>query len=560
LAVGFLSVTRSDNNAPYCADLVAGLADAGVDTVFISPGSRNTPLTLAFAAEPRIRDLSIRDERSAGFAAVGYGKAAEKPAVVVCTSGSAATHYFPAIVESNQSAVPMIVLTADRPAALRGTGAPQTMNQIDLYGPHVKVFTDLTVGDGTGRSDGQSLVEASLKMPSGPVHANAAFDEPLVPIRPTPVPGPNPSTPPHTLTPQPQDILNRLAGRNVLIVAGGRQRSGFEEALNEAACRLGAPILADPQCWVTGSNTIEHGDLLAASRIPFDAHRPDIVLRLGPLPTSKPLWNWLERSGVEQVLVTSSRLSDPLSTATTVVDADPTLFLQSSGIEGESDETFLNGWRDMDVAVGYAKDHAMEQLPFPNEPEIARTVAANAPPNSIIYVGSSMPVRELDTFATPRSDIRVLANRGVNGIDGTISSAIGSALAGNQVTLLLGDITALHDATALSEVARLGAPLRLVVINNDGGGIFSFLPQASSDHVDATTFEKHWGTPHGLSLTTIADAFGMTSVAVDDHEDLARLVSDSIESPQLIELTTDRESNVEFHRSIRTSAKHCFGI
>jgi 2-succinyl-5-enolpyruvyl-6-hydroxy-3-cyclohexene-1-carboxylate synthase len=560
LTVGFLPVTTADDNAPYCADLVAGLADAGVDIVFISPGSRNTPLTLAFAAEPRIRDLSIRDERSAGFTAVGYGKATGRPAVVVCTSGSAATHYFPAIVESNQSAVPLIVLTADRPTALRGTFAPQTMDQIDLYGSHVKVFTDLPVGAETGRGDGHDLVEASLTLPCGPVHANAPFDEPLVPISPTRLPSPDPSIPPHSPVPPQPEMLKRLAGRNVLIVAGGRQRSGFGEVLNEVAKKLAAPILADPQCWVTGANTIAHGDLLATSRAPFESHRPDVVLRLGPLPTSKPLWNWLERSGVEQILVHSSRLRDPLGTATTVVDCDPTLFLRSSTVEHKSDETFLNGWRDMDVAVGSATDHAMEQLPFPNEPEIARTLVAAVPRGSIIYVGSSMPVRELDTFAVPRSDIRVLANRGVNGIDGTISSALGCALSGHQVTLLLGDITALHDATALSEVARLGAPLRLIVINNDGGGIFSFLPQARSDHVDAATFEKHWGTPHGLSLATIADAFSMTSVVVDDHEEFTRLASQSIESPQLIELTTDRDSNVQYHQSIRTAAKQRFVI
>lgn len=552
-------MTRADDNAPYCADLVAGLADAGVDIVFVSPGSRNTPLTLAFVAEPRIRDISIRDERSAGFAALGYGKATGRPAAVVCTSGSAATHYFPAIVEANQSAVPLIVLSADRPAALRGSGAPQTMDQINLYGPHVKVFTDLPIGSETGRDDGRDLVEASLTLPSGPVHANAPFDEPLVPTSPSVPPRPGPTAPPRSETPGPPNVLRGLAGKSVLIVAGGQQQPGFGEALNEVAQNLAAPIFTDPQCWVTGANTILHGDLLATSRIPFESHRPDVVLRLGPLPTSKPLWNWLERSGVEQILVDRSRLRDPLGTAKTIVDADPTLFLRSSSVEHKSDETFLNRWREMDMAVGSAADHAMEGLAFPNEPEIARTLVESVPSGSIIYVGSSMPVRELDTFANPRSDVAVLANRGVNGIDGTVSAALGSALSGSQVTLLLGDITALHDATAISEVARLAAPLRLVVVNNDGGGIFSFLPQARSDHVDTGTFEKHWGTPHGLSLATIAGALGMASVVVKTRDEFMELVSESIDTPHLIELTTDRESNVEFHRSIRAAAKTALG-
>jgi 2-succinyl-5-enolpyruvyl-6-hydroxy-3-cyclohexene-1-carboxylate synthase len=355
------------------------------------------------------------------------------------------------------------------------------------------------------------------------------------------------------------EAVDRLVGRNVLIIAGGRQQSGFRDALNRVAQRLAAPVFADPQCWVTGQHTIANGDLLATSREPFESHRPDVVLRLGPLPTSKPLWNWLERSGVEQILVDISRLTDPLGTATTVINAEPTSFLQSISEGQPGDSGFLDSWLSMDKAMNSATERAMSGLAFPNEPEIARTLVASVPSGSIIYVGSSMPIRDVDTFAVPRSDISVLANRGVNGIDGTISSAIGSALSGTPVTLLLGDVAALHDATALSEVARLGVPLRVVVINNDGGGIFSFLPQARSDAVDSATFEKHWGTPHGLSLATLASAFGVASAVATTFEGYAEIVSGPIDAPLLIELTTNRNDNVDHHRSMRAAARQAMG-
>jgi len=548
-------VTTADEHARYCADLVAGIADCGVDVVFISPGSRNTPLTLAFVADPRIRDLSVRDERSAGFAAVGYGKATGRPAAVVCTSGSAATHYFPAIVEADQAAVPMIILTADRPASLRGTGAPQTMHQIELFGSHVKVFKDLDTRGTTGRRDGYRLVESALTLPFGPAHANAAFDEQLLPDHPVP-----PSDAGRWAATEPQEqvpgrLLESLIGHKVLIVAGGRQSHGFDDAVNDLAESLGAPVMSDAQCWVSGPSTVTNGDLLAGSTDALDIARPDIVLRLGPIPTSKALWTWLERSGVEQILVDSSRLTDPLRSAGTVIDAEPGAFLRANVPDITSDKAFLDAWLALDEAVNVTATRTMAELPFPNEPEIARTLAACVPAGGSLYVGSSMPIRDIDTFGAPRSDITVLANRGVNGIDGTMSSAMGAALSGAPVTLLLGDIAALHDATAFSEIAKIGAPLRIIVMNNDGGGIFSFLPQATSDVVGSQTYERHWGTPHGLSLARIAESMGLSATRIDTIDEYAAAVATPIDAPYLIELHTDRTENVRHHEAIRSAVR-----
>lgn len=548
-------MTTADETARFCADLVAGLADAGVDVAFISPGSRSTPLTLAFAADPRVRDISIRDERSAGFAALGYGKATGRPAAVVCTSGSAPTHYFPAVVESDQAGSPLIVLSADRPARFRGTGAPQTMNQINLYGSHVKWFIDLNTTDPSGRELGRTIATMAAALPSGPVHANVALDEPLLPDL-LPLPGePQGWIAPDVAGVRRGAAFDPLIGRNVLIVTSGRQRADFPGAVNVVAEALGAPVMSDPQCWVTGPNTVANGDLLAGSTDALDVAPPDVVLRLGPIPTSKALWTWLERSGVEQILVDSSRLTDPLLSATTVVDADPGAFLRANVPDVTSDRSFLDSWLGLDEAVDVAATRAIAELPFPNEPEIARTLASCARTGSALYVGSSMPIRDIDTFGAPRSDITVLANRGVNGIDGTISSALGAALSGTPVTLLLGDIAALHDATALSEVTRIGAPVRVVVINNDGGGIFSFLPQATSDAVDAETFERHWGTAHGLSLVGIAESMCLEATRIDTFDDYVRKLSTPIDTPHLVELSTNRNENVKHHMAIRSAVR-----
>ena len=560
-------MTNPDTTARYCAEFVSGLADAGVEIVFISPGSRNTPLTIAFAREHRIRDISIRDERSAGFAALGYGKATGRPAAVLCTSGSAATHYFSSIVEANQSATPLIVITADRPARLRGTGAPQTTNQIDLFGGHVKSFTDLDTRGGNARSDGRIVVTLASVLPAGVVHANISFDEPLLPAElPAIAPAENWNLPAADEI-QGSDLTASLEDADVLIVASGRQQPGFAASLNPVAKNLGAPIIADAQCWVTGPNTVAYGDLLASSTDAFTTNAPDIVLRLGPLPTSRSIWTWLEQSGVEQILVTSSRLRDPLGSAAVIVDADPTAFLRantpaepSGATAGDTTQDagrgeFLDRWLTMDAAVGDAVADSLQLLTFPNEPEVARALVATAAPGDLVYLASSMPIRDVDTFAEPRSDVRVLANRGVNGIDGTISAAMGAALAGDSVTLLIGDIAALHDATALTEVARLGIPLRVVVVNNDGGGIFSFLPQARSETVDTRTFEQHWGTPHGLEFVPIANAFGLEARSVTTLDGFVEAVAGPIVGPDLIELRTDRQVNVQQHKAIRTAVR-----
>jgi 2-succinyl-5-enolpyruvyl-6-hydroxy-3-cyclohexene-1-carboxylate synthase len=351
-------------------------------------------------------------------------------------------------------------------------------------------------------------------------------------------------------------ITDILAGRDVLVVVGGRGSVALSKAVNELANRIAAPVIADPQANVTGPNVLEYGELVVAAHdvdgrpLALDAHRPDVVLRLGPIPTVKPLWAWMERSGADQLLVHSSRLTDPLGSATTTIDDDPLRILAHLAVPENDSRTFLDAWTRMDRVVSSAVETAIRSLPFPNEPAIARTIAGSVPDHSILFVGSSRPIRDLAAFGRARAAVTVIANRGVNGIDGAISTALGAALTDTPTTLYIGDVTALHDVSALAEVQRLGAPLRIVVVNNDGGGIFSFLPQAGSTTVSQGLFERHWGTPHGLEITPIAAAMGLQAARVSTQAGLTEAVSSGIETPELIEVFTDRSTNPSIHMTV----------
>jgi len=551
-------VKNSDTSSRYAAALVGGFADVGVEFAIVSPGSRNTPITLALANEPRIRDISIRDERTAGFMALGYAKMSQRPAIVLCTSGSAATHYFPAIAEADQSATPMIVLTADRPQRLRGTGAPQTMDQIELFGSHVKTFQDLDAFEvDSARADAISLVGFATSGPPGPVHANVPLDEPLLPSAPIPAARKDPSAAGATsLDASESPHLLHVEERSVLIIAGGRRTIEQNGAILELSRRLTAPVLADAQTNLTGDNVLTHGDLIVGVRddrgsVAMAAQPPDIVIRIGPVPTSQHMWRWLESSKVDQILIDESRLSDPLGSARRTYRGDVATSLNGIRSNGSRDSLYLESWLAMDRIVDGALEDAMLLLPFPNEPQVARSVVASVPPRTGLVVASSRPIRDVDTFATPRPDVDIVANRGLNGIDGTISTALGVTTAGMPTTLLIGDVAALHDIGCLAEVAGLDADLRIIVVNNNGGGIFSFLPQARSEIVDSDVYERHWGTPHGLDLASIATSMGISASRLDSRAGLEAAVAAPIEGPELFEVVTHRSAILDHDTSIR---------
>jgi len=492
--------------------------------------------------------------------ALGWAKTTGQPAVVVCTSGSAATHYFPAVVEADQAAVPMIVVSADRPIALRGTSAPQTMDQTNLYGTHVKAFIDLDIEHDGIRQTGEAVARTALSGIPGPVHVNIPFSEPLTPTvlapatkttrsgEPSPLDGDDHSS--AAVRAAADSIRSMIEGKKVLVVTGAAYGSAYIDGLGSYTQALGAPLFADPQCRPDTRVTIGSADILASEGM-LECLAPDVVLRLGGIPTSKPVRTWLEERRVAQILVNRSRLTDPLGSAETVLDISVAEFV-SHAPEFMADKRFVELWLAVDVA---ARDAIAGVISGPelSEPLIARTVVASVESGSVVFVGSSMPIRDVDSFAAPRGDVRVIANRGVSGIDGSISTAIGCALSGTPTTALIGDVAALHDVAALSEAMKLGAPLRVVVINNDGGGIFSFLPQQRTGVVPSELYEQHWGTPHGLSLCRIAGSMGMPSESVDNIEDLTDRLTSST-TAFLIEVSTERNSNVAAHDEVRRAA------
>ena len=539
--------------------LAGAFADLGLRHAVISPGSRSTPLAVAFAVEDRITCHVVGDERSAGFFALGIAKQSGIPAALICTSGTAAANYLPAVVEANQARVPLLVLTADRPPELRGVGAPQTIDQVGIYGGNVRLFHEVGVPDDVTAAAAPALAmrawTSAFDTPYGPVHLNLSLREPLAsPAKPAP-----PTSlrfhrgevqlPPEDLA----DLAARLSGRKVLIVAGGHQRPGFAAATAMMTGEAGIPVIADVQCRFPAPSTVENGDLLASAGY-LDAQPPDIIVRIGAVPTSRPIWSWMRRTDAEQVSIEDAAWRDPLGTVSRAYRADPAItFADLAGRLAPSPDDWMPAWAAADQHVTEAVARRLADEPFPNEPAIARSVWEAAPFGSTVYAGSSMPIRDLDAFAgRPRGDLAVLSNRGANGIDGLLSAAAGaSASDGRRVVVLAGDLSALHDATAMGEIARFDLPVTMVVVNNDGAGIFHFLPQAAQLPPDR--FEALFGTPHGRSLATIATAFGIEAKTVDTKEELRSAVQTE-RGPLLIELRTDRTENVKVHERLRRAA------
>ncbi len=568
--VSLTAVEPSNANYSFASQFAHGLVTAGVTHVCISPGSRNTPLALTLGRHPALTDWVIHDERSSAFFALGLGRATGVPAVLVCTSGSAAAEYFPAIVEAAAGRVPLVVVTADRPPELRNVGAPQAIDQIDLYGRAVRWFHD------TGAPDGHTIATASAlavracleatRALAGPVHVNVPMREPLAPIAGEGVRRPaSGRESPTALAGSLQldaaalaGVAGRITGRRAIIVAGAERGDGYPEAIVELATALEAPVLADVLSGVRNGVhdqrlVLAAPDLLAGAGV-LDRFPPDVVVRCGALPTEKSVWRWLEdHPEVDQILVDPAGWRDPIASAATVVAADPAALcraLASRVHAGPVD--WAAGWIRADLAASQAAlDTVGDGV---NEPNVAGAVLAATSEDSVVVAASSMPVRDLGflPFKTDRG-FRVISNRGANGIDGTISTALGVA-ATAPTTLLVGDVAALHDVGALRTAALLGLPLSIVVIHNDGGGIFQFLKQADAAVVPPADFERYLATPHGTDFVSAAAALGVPAVAIDDMATLRQWLAEPAGGPRLAQVTTDRRHNEQLHRHVREAA------
>ena len=552
--------------------LVEELGRCGMRHAVTSPGSRNAPLALALAAEPRIDAHSVVDERSAGFAALGIAKATGRPVAVTCTSGTAAANLMPAVAEAHESRVPLIVMTADRPPELREVGAGQAIDQIKLYGSFAKWFVE--VGSHEPRREtavhyralGCRAFHTARSGRPGPVHLNFPLREPLAPIPEdldtdmwagrddgSPwVQVDEPVAPPGEATVR--ELADAIASaRRGLIVCGTTR--AFDETARPVA-RLasvaGWPVLAEPTSGLrcgpdaAGGPVVAHYDVLLAAEGFAESRAPELVLRIGDTPTSKNLRALLERS--RQVVVDpEAAWHEPTRMAERIERCDPVLLcgrLAEAVAERRPrpDHEWLHSWLDADALV----PDLVAATPEPFEPRIWNAVAAEAPPASILWVASSMPIRDVEGYL-PRTEkpLRILANRGANGIDGTVSSAAGAAVGSSgRVFALVGDLALVHDVGGLLSAGQLGIEPTVVCVNNRGGGIFDFLPVAGATEREA--YERHIATPVDVDFEAVASMAGLAYRRATREAEVRAAVG----SPGLVEVRTDRVSNVELHRDL----------
>ena len=565
-------------NTALASAFVEELARCGVRRAVVSPGSRSTPLAVALWREPRIEVTVILDERSAAFFALGAAQASGAPVAMLCTSGTAAANFHPAICEADESAIPLIALSADRPPELRSIGAGQTIDQIGLYGSAVRWFCEV----GTHEADDEGLLHyravacrafaaARGESRPGPVHLNLAWREPLAPLAvegavtatdPLALEGrgERPLTAVTTQDHEPSDFLLEEVAKHIdeaatgVIVAGRQLNPELREPLAHLAAAAGLPILAEPTSQLRcgphdRSHVVTTYDLLLRDEGFAERLRPDLVLRFGEMPTSKPLRAWIAASGADQLVVDPlGGWNEPSRRAAALLRADPTeLAAGWAARVGRGDRANAEAWIAAEGAAAAAIDTALTTDGPPTEPALHRALGAAHRDGDLVYTASSMPIRDQEAFlATGGADALFLCNRGANGIDGLVSSGIGAAAATRRpTTIVTGDLGLLHDLGGLAALRDVDTPVRVVVIDNDGGGIFHFLPQAKA--LEGDEFEVLLGTPREVEAERAAALFRLPYRAVDA---LGELPDALAAGTGLIEVVVDRQANVEAHRRL----------
>jgi len=561
-------MNTANRNSIWAGIFVSELERLGLDSVCIAPGSRSTPLVVAFA-ESSIKTYLHSDERSAAYFALGMARASRKPVALVCTSGTAAANFFPAVIEANYSEVPLLVLTTDRPAEMRESGANQTIDQLKLFGDHVRAFVDIPAPEANFSRQlfrylqtlaARAWETAQSPLP-GAVHLNFQFRKPLEPLDvPTDLPAwmdkslpAAPAASPAHLTfsrprlvPSPEQIhlltANISSSPRGLIVCGPRCPQGdFPAQVTRLAAALGWPLLADALSGLRfGSHVNEHVLGGYDSFLPAPL-RPEIVLRFGDVPTSNALGDYLESlEGIPQMIISDvPRWRDDRFRVTHFMWCDPAMICDELARLGwQKDPHWLPAWRNLEEKVWSEVEALNTEAAF--EGGILSDVLSQIPEQGGLYVANSLPVRHLDQFAKPaRKNIRVFANRGASGIDGTLSSALGAAVCLPGLVFVSGDTSFYHDMNGLLAVSRCGVRAVLVVINNDGGGIFHRLPISGFE----PPFRQFFVAPHGLTFEHAAKLYGIEYLRIE-RRSLAAALKQALASPRstIIEIPSDAEA------------------
>jgi 2-succinyl-5-enolpyruvyl-6-hydroxy-3-cyclohexene-1-carboxylate synthase len=549
----------------YVHTIAQTFLDAGVTEVVISPGSRSTPLAYIFSHISEFNTYIQIDERSAGFFALGLAKAKKSPVLLLCTSGTAAANYFPAIVEANYARVPLIVLTADRPHELREVGAPQAINQIQLYGNQVKWSVDFPLADSSEetipfveRHTARAIAQANAA-PMGPVHINIPFREPLS-LDFDFVKKPSTFIKSMTGVVQASEEAKLLVSEKVnnakkgLIIVGELPKDFSHIDFWTFAQSLKWPILADPLSQLRSrideeceDYLIDQYDALLKNERFSQSMIPDVVIRFGAQPVSKPLSLFLKAQPPETFIIIdeNSIFRDSLGVVTHHIHSVPEVFWKEFSTNTTNE--YLNKWTQANaLATSKVHQYINEES---DEGAYAGVLFEHLADSSDLICGSSMPIRDVDTFFNQTSkDIGIFANRGTNGIDGVVSTALGIQQSRKRpATLLIGDISFLHDVNGLLVSRFHKTDLTIVVMNNDGGGIFSYLPQSN----DEQYFEKLFGTPTGLSFDAIAHMYEAEYFLIESKAAfLEALKTPKQTDIRIIEVKTNRQENVKSHRQL----------
>jgi 2-succinyl-5-enolpyruvyl-6-hydroxy-3-cyclohexene-1-carboxylate synthase len=564
-------MNHQESLTAYIAAFVSELLSSGVTDVVVSPGSRSTPMAMVMAEHPVLNVHIHVDERSAAFFALGIAKATNRPVAILCTSGTAAANYFPAIVEARYARIPLIVLTADRPHELREVGAPQAIDQIHLYGSHVKWFVDMSLPEKSdeiiryARTVCARATAIATQAPFGPVHLNFPFREPLIPKldeqmfqlneRPlgyVKVHNGDLTIDQHQLA----EIAELLTGKEKgIIVCGNIADNHFAKAVIALAKSLNFPILADPLSQLrSGShcfeNIIESYDTFLRNQDAKAFLKPDVVLRFGAMPISKALTIFLkENVDAEQFVIDGGGgWRDPAALSTEMIYCNETIFCEQllPYADRKSSTEYLENWKRINnlTKENMTPVRDITQL---SEGRLFYQLADMVPEGATLFVGNSMPIRDLDSFFLNNDkSIKVMANRGANGIDGTVSTALGAALYSKSLYLILGDLTFFHDLNGLIAAKLYSIDIHIILVNNNGGGIFSFLPQ--SDH--PKNFERLFGTPLDLDFELAVRMFKgrFTKITDWDHLEIVMKTSTETKGLNVYEVETNRDRNRDEHR------------
>lgn len=567
-------MNHQESLTAYTAAFVAELVHNGVTEVVISPGSRSTPMAMIMAEHPQLKIHIHVDERSAAFFALGMAKVSARPVAILCTSGTAAANYYPAIVEAHYSRIPLMVITADRPHELRDMGAPQAIDQNHLYGNHVKWFVEMALPENSAemlryvRTVCGRATAVALQAPAGPIHLNFPFREPLVPIINDDIfqlnERPNRYVNVHNgeLTIGRDDLIEIAAtikeNQSGIIVCGQIEDEQFTAAITRLSSILNFPILSDPLSQLrsgnhSGDHIIDTYDTFLRNDDAKSYLKPEIILRFGAMPVSKALMIYLKENhtAIQYVIDGGGGWRDPAAVSTNMIYCSETKFCEELLLilSANPHTDFLQKWLTVN-SITKESLVSIKTTAALNESRLFYQMADMLPEGATLFVGNSMPIRDLDSFFyLNNKSIKVLANRGANGIDGTVSTALGAAVASTtSLYLVLGDLTFFHDLNGLLPAKLYNIDITIILINNNGGGIFSFLPQ--SEH--PKHFELLFGTPLDLDFKHIVHMYNGTFTRITDWENLEAEMeySKTAKGLNVLEVLTERDRNTEEHREL----------